>query len=699
MVFVLQSTVFLRLSSARVIRFNDPHPEGRVIVYWRLTNDPAIRDHANYHNTDCWSHDGRYVCYTHHGSPSPEIHVFDLHRETEYSLGRGMSPRWAKKHNWVLFSNRTRKGGTPSEKDTQVLRYDCESGRTQLVSWGMEFLGSTDAGDRWIYGNQRLRHLPGKEWRTVRARMLPESPLEVIYSAKRAIRPLCNPNHPVISLRVQEDGSAFGPRRIWIDQGGRGERIGIARIETGHAAWSGDGLYQLVGNYQARGRKWNEPFPSNLHLLANAHLSDISPCGRSGRWICDQTTVADLRSGDSIPLPRPPSGVCLPAGVGDMSDGYDADAKGSPDGTKICFVSNYDFGRAPFAQISEKYVGGDSMTVTNTRGFPEKGEIDIHGEVIEYSKKGLRSFAGLKRNKYDTQKHDSLKSGWYVTLFAERLMTADERERAPEPPSWLARAVGRDSAACLLWQRQTDVYVSVIRLPDPPHLRKGRGGVELIPGENHAEIHGYYLVCDGLPINRRPLRPGQTLGLSAPGVYEARAIEWSGLQGKPSLPLKLEGPVDLIALPEPPDDFSWTRRRWRCHGSEVGESTARAADEALCEVVHLHDGLIRRVFYKKGLIVAAEDYNLEGRATRKEKYLDGKLVEREYHTSSGLRVSLEKFDTSGMKVEETHWRYVNGEAKESDRWIYESGCPVKRVFRGGRATYEKNGEEWVRNER
>ena len=59
--------------------------ESAALEVWRLTNDPTVRDHANYHNTQCWSPDGRYISYTHYaaneyeyGSRSAaEIHLFD----------------------------------------------------------------------------------------------------------------------------------------------------------------------------------------------------------------------------------------------------------------------------------------------------------------------------------------------------------------------------------------------------------------------------------------------------------------------------------------------------------------------------------------------------------------------------------------------------------------------------------------------
>jgi hypothetical protein len=50
---------------------------GGTTEMWRLTNDPAERHHANYHNAQCWSPDGRYVCIY----DDDEIHIYDLHTD------------------------------------------------------------------------------------------------------------------------------------------------------------------------------------------------------------------------------------------------------------------------------------------------------------------------------------------------------------------------------------------------------------------------------------------------------------------------------------------------------------------------------------------------------------------------------------------------------------------------------------------
>ena len=46
---------------AEVERF--PARDGDAIELWRITNDPLVRDHANYHNTQCWSPDGTKIAF------------------------------------------------------------------------------------------------------------------------------------------------------------------------------------------------------------------------------------------------------------------------------------------------------------------------------------------------------------------------------------------------------------------------------------------------------------------------------------------------------------------------------------------------------------------------------------------------------------------------------------------------------------
>lgn len=680
------------LASAEIVKFPDPLPHGNVIEYWRLTHDPAIRDHANYHNTNCFSPDGRYVCYTHYDVPNvggPDgwpIRIIDLHTGESREVGWGASPRWANRHNWLFYSRPNPDGGNPWEKGTEVWRYDVDTDRSDLITWGWEFLGSTDRNDRYIFGNQRRRDLEGKVFHTCRARIEPGSEMELLYDEYTAIRPLCNPEHDLISTRSRQ-GGLFGPSRIWMDLDGSNLRIGVPQIQQGHMSWSGDGTWQLVGNSQARGRRWDQPFPSDIHLLANQHFGDISPCGRSGRWICGDYAIADLRSGDGTSLPRAPSVICYPTGIGDSSEPYDADPKGSPDGTKICFVSNYPFADGPVTWATETITDETSLPVESTADFPDSGELNALGMVIGYSSKTPTSFEGVEVGRYGTRRYEIVKKGWAITDFNARLLTEEEQPRALEPYSWLVDAVreaGFGDDCPLLRQRMTDVYCSVVRLPDPPHLREAAGGAELIPGENHRETFGYLLMRNGEPVSDEPLRPGAALTIDDAGEYTAVAVEWSGLEGHESLPLEIAAGTGLRALEDAPDDFAWTTDRW-------------LEGETVREIVHLHDGVIRRERYERGALVSAEDLNADGYPTRRCTYEDGVMRTREYRRPGDERISREIFGPDGFKTEQIQWRHDRRPDEESDHWWYDHGWPIRQERRG--QTWEKRGDEWVEVER
>jgi hypothetical protein len=464
-------------------------------------------------------------------------------------------------------------------------------------------------------------------------------------------------------------------------------------VQDAHISWSGNGEYQLVGNYQARGRKWNEPFPSDLHLLANEHLSDVSSCGKSGRWICDSVTVADLRSGDAMKLALPPSDIAFPKGADDVSEITDSDAKGSPDGTKLCFVHTLDLAKSNYTQLRNSYASGDALFVMSTDGFPYSGELEIKGEVIGYTSKSDTAFMGIVRGKYRTPKHRVLGIGWQVVAFKDRVISPKHRNRAIFPGWWekyMAEFKGQD----LYWQRQTDLYVMAIREPDPPHLRINGGNVELIPGENHRETMGYIVLRDGKRLNQKPIGPGGRLDLPDAGIYTAYAVEWSGLSGKYSVPLHLKGKSRLQFLMEKPEDFSWTSEVWFVEGREVTKEKAMKHPHAVLKVRHLHDGVIKRITYKQGAIIDVHDYNSKGLATRQLTYKSGKLHKREYFNKDG-RVSMELFGENGFKTDE--YRYVNSSGKEYEKhhWEYSEGWPMRYVYKRGKRVFAKRGDRWL----
>jgi len=446
-------------------------------------------------------------------------------------------------------------------------------------------------------------------------------------------------------------------------------------------SWLGSGEYLLFGNGLMRGRKWNEPFPSNIHILASVSVGDVSPCGTSGRYACGDSTIADLRSGDGWQFIEPLSIICYPARIADDSGIYDADPKGSPDGTKVCFVSNYPLKDGPVTRITEAVSSkANRIPVASTAGFPDSGHINVHREVIVYQSKTATSFEGITRRAFDTA-GVNLRPGRTVTSFEARCLTDAQWQRVGRPAPGLQKSIGR-SDSLLIRQSQTDVYAVVVRRPDRPHLRRVGDGVQVIPGENHNETAGYRLLCNGRSVTNQPIQPGATFHIDQPGRCTAVAVEWSGVESEPSVPLTVERPIDGHVLNETPEDFSWTSDRWN-------------EDQTLREIVHLHDGVIRREWYSQGQLDRCHDLNNEGKAIRQTQYTKGQIAVREYFHRDGHRVSQEVFDSDGFITETIRYQTDDeGAERETDHWWFERGMPV-REHRGQR-DYVKRGDRFGR---
>ena len=678
--------------------------EGEAIEVWRITNDPTVRDHANYHNTQCWSPNGRYLCFTHYaadgrqfGSTSAaEVHLYDLHEEQDIKIDKGTNPRWANKHNWLFYLRYRPAEGPRHGKGTQVMWKNVETGTTTRIGYGIERLKYTDCDDCWLYG-YGVRDSADGRMKPLRVAVAPDSPIETLpgdwqvgYNSL-----MVNPGHPMIVSRDHNYRDYYyateGTRDIPFvarhffdhDLAGENRTAPFPSMEGSHFSWSGDGSYFLLGNGQLRGKKWDEPLPSNVHFLATIGSGDVSPCGRSGRWICGdsgvaQIRVADLRSGDGWTVMETNSYLCFPTNR-DYSGPYDIDLKGSPDGTKIAFVSTYDLKDGPIARVTEE-AAGDIIRVESTKGFPKRGRLinasGFGGEVLSYERKTEKTFEGLTRGLYGTSQDARLRKGQPLTSFEAMLIPKELRKDLPLQASGI-RNIIKDKDSPLLLQRSSDLYAAVVRLPDHPYMRRAGGEIQLIPGENHWETYGYHIFKNGEKITASPVRPGGSLELPGKGTYTAVAIEWSGLQSKPSLPLQIRRREPVTVLSDKPGDFSWTRER------HVVED-----NETVVETVHLHDGVIRRSWYRGGEAVERHDLNAEGKATRRLFYRDGKLAKREYHDRSGYHVSTELFGADG---------YITESIQHGSRprhWWYERGVPVK--YARGEETYVKDGERWIK---
>ena len=694
--------------------------EGEAIEAWRITHDPIVRDWANYHNTQCWSPDGRYVCFTHFASngeefgtsEAAEVHLYDLFEDRDIKVDNGTNPRWANNHNW-LFYTRTRPEDGPSDGEgTQVMWMDVDEEKVRRIAYGVQHLSETDHGDRWLYG---LQILLDKERKAVRIPIKEDSRPEDLQGIGKYIHGTkwnMNPKYPVMSYRDSRyknyyyatDGTRDIPfharHRVMCKLDGSNRTTPFPIMEGSHFSWSGDGSYFLCGNGPMRGIRWDEPLPANIQFLAAINCGDISKCGRSGRWLCGSThggrgplRLADLRSGDGWEVMKTHSVICYP-GLGDNSGPYDLDPKGSPDGTKIAFISTYDLKDGPYAEIAED-VTGDKIVVKSTHGFPEKGRLvavtGFHREVLRYGKKTFKSFEGLTRGLYGTPVSSPSK-GQTVTLFEARLIPEEKGKDLPLPARSI-RNIINDMDSPLMRQRSSDIYVAVVRLPDRPYLRRTDDHVELIPGENHWETYGYHVFLDGRKITSTPIHPGTALTLNGSGKYSATAVEWSELESKESLPLKIDNRLTLKVLIDKPADFSWTYDRWLVNGKEVSEEEANQSEEAVKEIVHLYDGIIHREWYEWDRIIKGYDLNLEGTPTRRLFYRDSKLARRELHHRDGRHVSTEVFDSDGYITESIQYGTDDGRAYESSHWWYEKAVPVKNIRRD--AIYEKDGSMWI----
>jgi dipeptidyl aminopeptidase/acylaminoacyl peptidase len=688
---------------------------GEDVEVWRITNDPTVRDHANYHNTQCWSPDGRYLSFTHYAADgrefgntsAAEVHLYDLHRDVDVKVDSGTSPRWANRRNWLFYVRSRPADGPRHEKGTHVMWKDVDAGELVRIGYGVRLLKYTDCDDRWLYG---MRELPDRRRKPVRVAVGADSPVETLpgdwqvgYNSL-----MVNPRHPMIVSRDHNYRDYYyataGTRDVPFvarhffdhDLAGEGRTEPFPVMEGSHFAWAGDGSYFLLGNGQMRGRKFDEPLPSNVHFLAAVSSGDVSPCGRSGRWICGDAgvatiRVADLRSGDGWPVMETSSFLCFPTDR-DFSGPYDIDLKGSPDGTKIAFVCTYDLKDGPVARVTQ-LVGDDVVRVDSTDGFPEQGRLinasGFGGEVLGYTRKTETTFEGLSRGLYGTSSTARLRVGQTLTSFEAMLIPEELRKDLPLPPRSI-RNIITDETSPLRLQRSSDLYVVVVRRPDAPHLRPSEKTVELIPGENHWETFGYDVFRDGKKITESPLRPGASLDLPGQGTYTAAGVEWSGLPSARSLPLAVRDTAVLRVLSDPPDGFSWTRDRHLVDGKEVSREDAERAEEAVRETVHLHDGVIRRAWHRRGEITRQHDLNLEGKPIRRLFCEDGKLTRREYHDREGRHVSTELFDAEGSVTESIQ------HGSRPRHWWYDRGVPVK--YARGKETYVKEGDRWVKTE-
>ena len=694
--------------------------EGEALEIWRITHDPTVRDWANYHNTQCWSHDGRYICYTHFASDgkefgnraAAEIHLYDLYNDKDIKIDNGSEPRWANNNNWLFYLHSVDNPSQDHERGSQVVWLDLENNVKKIIASGINRLRETDENDRWLYG---LKTIEGGGRRGVRMLIMENSTIEILpgegenqFSDKMTV----NPKHPVIvyqdhnyedfNFSTDTQRIPFPARHhVKCDLEGKNKTEPFPFMEGSHFSWSGDGTYFLLGNGILRGVRWDDFVPGNTHFLAPIRVGDVGKCGFSGRWVNGSTyngtgplAMADLRSGDGWIVYNPNSIVCFPS-TEDNSGVYDIDAKGSPDATKIIFVSNYDLENGPYTELVEN-ITGDVIKVLSTKDFPEKGRIVVvtgfAREVLGYDKKTATTFEKLTRGLYETPVSNP-DSGQSITLFESRLIPEELWPALPLPGKRNLELF-KDPNSPLLKQRSSNIYGAIVRLPDAPFLRLSNDTLELIPGENHWEISGYKLFIDGRELNNSLVKHGEIIKLKNPGNYTAVAVEWSGLESKPIFSFRVEKDLSLKVLSDKPEDFSWTKDRWLIDGTETSEQAALKSEEAVKEIVHWYDGVIHREWYSGGQIEKRFDYNLQGKVTRKLFYQSKKLSKRELYQRDGKHISTEYFDTNGYITEAFHNPLGTGSTYGYTHWWYEKGVPVKAIKKD--EIYLKDGSQWIK---
>ena len=118
---------------------------GDALEVWRITHDPTVRDYHNYHNTQCWSPDGRHICFTHFAADereygadrAAEIHLYDLAEDRDVFVERGLNPRWATRKPWLFYSRLVPGDGPRNDRGNQVMWLDVASGRRTRIGFGI----------------------------------------------------------------------------------------------------------------------------------------------------------------------------------------------------------------------------------------------------------------------------------------------------------------------------------------------------------------------------------------------------------------------------------------------------------------------------------------------------------------------------------------------------------------------------------
>jgi len=498
-----------------------------------------------YHNMTPFSYDGRYSFYVivQRGGARGDVRhgrtlgVYDLYEDREIcrDLSRAYTPIWGNTSNAMYFVD------DPRQEDATLYRLEVPSlkmvplhtgpkGYCPAISFDDKYLFSAEDGKLYRYenrerGEKKLIYTP-PHWPEVKISL-----------------PKGSPTRPWLMCRQNSNREGVPPgtaARIIVDVDGRRVNVALMQNEHSHADWHASGDAILRGDGPLRIRSVPDTMPSDFLPLSAVGGGDPARQGASARWGSINRFsngvlyVSDLRSGRSWPMVRVVSHVHQSASdTRDLSGPYDCDQHGSPDGTKMHFSTNYDIRNYPVALVTEPAGREDTeaISVDSTEGFPESGLLSYVEEVIRYESKTPTQFRDVTRGHFGTKKRSPI-AGWPIADYYGR---ADKVDADP-----------------LEHQHHTDAYIAVVRLPDSPVIEKEGDTYSLFPGRNHREIQAIVLYNDGKKDRELIVATGKLDLTLQRGKWTATAVEWSGLESKPSK-IAVQGPATLTIHSERPE--------------------------------------------------------------------------------------------------------------------------------------------------
>lgn len=484
-----------------------------LLEMWRIENNWQTTTTLAYHFQDPFSFDGRYLA----SRDDDTLRVFDLTtNQTVKLIPLAEIPTWARtSHHLFYYKSRAIYRLNLDTDQTDLIAHGDEIGFPRTISHDDRYLLATGGG---YPGSGNDRPNTGELYRIENKPNGQVVPLTDGWHYASEPRASSRYDVVVFKQRQTEGSHTKGWWAMPFDGSLSDNRSQAKLLDPNftlgtHAAWLGDGQHFVMGNesppqqirYLGEGQ-WGDWQPVNAPAVPGG---DVAPLGYSGRWLLADAgnegylNLLDLQQGTATVLTHDASEI-IDAEPGDSNLG-DPNAHGSPDGTKVAFVSNYDFAQCPSTQLTGKI--GSRVPVQSTAGFPEQGVLAVRHHLVSYQSKTATSFEGIEEGVLGTAGAvESTWSGMVVTNFGCRSYSLDELDR----------------------QYGQSLYVAVSRLPDTPQVELvDDHRLVITPGLNHREIKGYKL--SGL-VDEKLIDSFPTTIKLAKGIYSIKAVEWSGLE-------------------------------------------------------------------------------------------------------------------------------------------------------------------------